>query len=318
VRANRQNQIALPRARTGGSYAKTALIPHIPHTHREEHTPHCRWWDPWRTYVPHFSGFFRWRGHPNRRHASPDQRRRSIAEGLAAEDAFADLLDRLGVPYRQRRELVATLRQRGWSLRRIAGRLNEDKSSIGRDATRVPDGTPPVVTGSDGARPWQHASGRGCGPTMTAAAPVGAPQAGARRPADTTDPAPVGRRQDAPAGGAPPAAMPQALVRARPTSAALAPHRLARSAGRRSGAAPHRPVVNARGSGRTSYREQVRHGRTSRRMFRAPRGGPARVSDPSTHRSGSSWEDCCTARQNMLRCSGMEVSPWRGSGQSRN
>jgi len=47
-----------------------------------------------------------WRGHPNRRHVAPDQRRRSIADGLAAEDAFADLLDRLGVLYRRPAKLT--------------------------------------------------------------------------------------------------------------------------------------------------------------------------------------------------------------------
>ncbi len=47
-----------------------------------------------------------WRGHLNRRHASPDQRRRSITDGLAAEDAFAALLDGLGVPYRRPAKLT--------------------------------------------------------------------------------------------------------------------------------------------------------------------------------------------------------------------
>jgi len=52
----------------------------------------------------------------------------------------------------QRTKVARTLRQRGWSLRRIADELGAGSSTIKRDLSGVPDGTPERVTGKDGRR----------------------------------------------------------------------------------------------------------------------------------------------------------------------
>lgn len=50
----------------------------------------------------------------------------------------------------QRREIVASLRERGHSLRAIAGAVGASKSQVERDLSGVPDGTPETVKGADG------------------------------------------------------------------------------------------------------------------------------------------------------------------------
>jgi site-specific DNA-methyltransferase (adenine-specific) len=52
----------------------------------------------------------------------------------------------------QRKKVARTLRQRGWSLRRIGEELGAGPSTIKRDLTGVPGGTPARVTGKDGKR----------------------------------------------------------------------------------------------------------------------------------------------------------------------
>lgn len=50
----------------------------------------------------------------------------------------------------QRKKVARTLRQRGWSYRRVADELGAGSSTIKRDLAGVPDGTPDRVTGRDG------------------------------------------------------------------------------------------------------------------------------------------------------------------------
>ena len=50
----------------------------------------------------------------------------------------------------QRKKLITTLRQRGWSLQKIADELKVGKSTVARSVSGVPDGTPDMVQGLDG------------------------------------------------------------------------------------------------------------------------------------------------------------------------
>jgi ParB-like chromosome segregation protein Spo0J len=53
---------------------------------------------------------------------------------------------------KQRRELVQRLRREGWSTRRIADVAGFSKSTVDRDCSGVPNGTPERVLGADGKR----------------------------------------------------------------------------------------------------------------------------------------------------------------------
>ncbi len=88
----------------------------------------------------------------------------------------------------QRRDVVARLRQQGWSLRRIAGRLGISHMQASRDAEGVTNVTPATVTGSDGK---EYPAARAEAPEAARPAPSQVSNAGAPRhdeqPAPTKD-----------------------------------------------------------------------------------------------------------------------------------
>lgn len=85
---------------------------------------------------------------------------RVVRIGLSEEQKFEHAitlnLTRRHLSREQRRELVVSLRQRGWSLRRIATRLDVPKSTIHDDVSEIghlnelSQSLPPTVTGADG------------------------------------------------------------------------------------------------------------------------------------------------------------------------
>lgn len=80
--------------------------------------------------------------------------RAGMTDDEKAEHALTLNLARRHLSREQRQELVATLRQRGWSLRRIATRLGVTHPTVLEDLSD-PGGRslpPPTVTGSDGKR----------------------------------------------------------------------------------------------------------------------------------------------------------------------
>jgi hypothetical protein len=95
-----------------------------------------------------------------------------IRRGLNEDEKIAHILalnlHRRHLDPQQRRKLVADLRRRGWSLRRIAKAAAISKTTAHRDAPGVPGGTPGAVTGADGKRyRAERALGRDETPTAT-------------------------------------------------------------------------------------------------------------------------------------------------------
>jgi transposase-like protein len=81
----------------------------------------------------------------------PTVTRGGMDEDAKAEHVLSLNLDRRHLSREQRRELVRGLRERGWSLRRIARRLGIGVMTTRRDAeSGVPDGTPDRSVGDDG------------------------------------------------------------------------------------------------------------------------------------------------------------------------
>lgn len=79
-----------------------------------------------------------------------------IRPGLSEEEKVEHIvslnLDRRHLTVQQRRELVANLRQRGWSLPRISEKLKIGLGTAHRDVAAFPNGNPQTVTGNDGKR----------------------------------------------------------------------------------------------------------------------------------------------------------------------
>ena len=74
-----------------------------------------------------------------------------MSEADKTEHVLALNLDRRHLSKERRQELVAKLRGKGWSVRRIADRLKVGVATVSRDANAgVPNGTPATVTGKDG------------------------------------------------------------------------------------------------------------------------------------------------------------------------
>ena len=77
-----------------------------------------------------------------------------VRPGLTEEQKFEHILTlnlaRRHLSHEQRRELEATLRERGLSLRTIGGLVGVDAATVSRDLAPVANATPETVTGRDG------------------------------------------------------------------------------------------------------------------------------------------------------------------------
>lgn len=94
--------------------------------------------------------------------------RRGMTDDEKREHVLALNLERRHLTREQRRELVATLRGEGWSLRRIGEKLNVSPPTVLRDAG-VTSETPAVITGQDGKQYPAHRPPPIIAPTRQAA-----------------------------------------------------------------------------------------------------------------------------------------------------
>ena len=76
--------------------------------------------------------------------------RLNMSEEAKVEHILALNLDRRHLSREQRQELVVSLRERGWSIRRIANRLNIAPNTVVADTQVYQFDTPDTVTGADG------------------------------------------------------------------------------------------------------------------------------------------------------------------------
>lgn len=95
--------------------------------------------------------------------------RPGLTEDEKREHVLALNLDRRHLTREQRRELVATLRADGWSLRRIGEKLNVDPVTVRNDLAGVENSTPETVTGQDGKQYPAHRPAPVMAPTREAA-----------------------------------------------------------------------------------------------------------------------------------------------------
>jgi ParB-like chromosome segregation protein Spo0J len=81
---------------------------------------------------------------------------RIVRQLASTDDKIAHALElnlnRRHLSMAERKAIAEDLRQRGWSVRRIADVVGVGRSSISRDLAGVPDGTPDVIAGADGKR----------------------------------------------------------------------------------------------------------------------------------------------------------------------
>ena len=87
----------------------------------------------------------------------PSVTRPAMSEEEKLEHILTLNLDRRHLTKEQRAELVANLRQEGWSLRRIGEKLQIGKDTVSRDLAGVANETPEKIEGADGkSYPARH------------------------------------------------------------------------------------------------------------------------------------------------------------------